>query len=1063
MHERVAGDFAMSHVYLFNHIPRTGGTTLRTAFRHWFEIKEDYTENWGEAQHKKWLQNPIDLDKLPTGTLVTGHYAEPGGYLSERYPQVYENPRYRLISWVRDPLALAVSLYEHSIRWGRLGRPRDINEFVLEPYNTIAACLELTEENFESRIDQYFFIGAQDYMQESMDLLARDVDKPIIGIQHFTLNRSDAASRMQDLTDDTIEQFRKRNAFDYEIVDLCRQRLVERLPTWRDFRLLTAIRGDAGLGPIEGPYPDWGMHQKIRFQHRARATLRLYAARPASQPLELTVRTGLTQKNLRIFFNGQPVGDEYLETPNVWLKRVTQPLDIIEGVNTLELVTDSYPDDPEERKRVGSILYEEFRFLEGEEAAAAPAVSAAQKSAAPKASPTGTQQASSAATQGGDLKARQAVQRWQVQRLVSEPLPPPALAAEKEAGERVQGRTMPAGLSDVIVTPNEVNNQHGTGALIKAMFGQAPHLLAIRSRDHYEGQQDFGTSSLRLSYPTQARQSSYAAVVEIARSTSLRRAFCIPYITDEVYTSLALTNTLGIPLGFQVMDDSNLAESRIPDRLMRELIAHSQICFAISPEMRDAYQKKFGVHFWMLPPVLRADLVKHELSDPPSFDRPESEQARGVMVGNVWSKRWADNLRYMLRESGVRVDWYGPRRWHMDDSIENFTADGLIPQGSVPEVELAKNLQRYAYSIAPTGTLDHEDDNHAVSRYSMPSRIIFIAAASHTPIIVVGSPATPAATFVKRFGIGVQADYTPESLRKAVEYITQPDVQREMRRRAAEIAPSFSAEGLDRWIWKSIDTGAPADSRFEDLMPRHESSLTPWLELPPPSGVHPEFIDVYNVLKRLDSLGYRPDFVVDVGASSGIWSSHAGRVWPSSRYLLIDPVSSRFATAARENHVRFIDDDKVEWIETVASNRSGPQRVMVSNDLYGTSLLHPADERDYEEIEVPGVTLDELAKDRKIEGRGLLKIDVQCAEHLVLEGAKEFLEQVDVLSLETSLLRFHPDAKTHAEMVAMADELGFRVFDECGGWRSPVNGMLQQADLVLVRKGLLTLPPGATE
>src|SRR5690606_9649990 len=156
-------------------------------------------------------------------------------------------------------------------------------------------------------------------------------------------------------------------------------------------------------------------------------------------------------------------------------------------------------------------------------------------------------------------------------------------------------------------------------ALIKAMFGQSPHLLAIRSRDHYEGQQDFGTSSLKLSYPTQARQSAYAAVVEIARSTSLRRAFCIPYITDEVYTALALTNALGIPLGFQVMDDSNLAESRIPDRLMRELIQHSQICFAISPEMRDAYQKKFGVHFWMLPPVLRADLVKRDASDPPKF------------------------------------------------------------------------------------------------------------------------------------------------------------------------------------------------------------------------------------------------------------------------------------------------------------------------------------------------------------------------------------------------------------------------------------------------------------
>jgi hypothetical protein len=118
----------------------------------------------------------------------------------------------------------------------------------------------------------------------------------------------------------------------------------------------------------------------------------------------------------------------------------------------------------------------------------------------------------------------------------------------------------------------------------------------------------------------------------------------------------------------------------------------------------------------------------------------------------------------------------------------------------------------------------------------------------------------------------------------------------------------------------------------------------------------------------------------------------------------------------------------------------------VSPDLYGSSLLHPADFRSYEQVEVRVVTIDSVAKEKKITGRGILKIDVQCAEHLVLEGAATLLPQVDVIVLELSLVRYASEAKVLSEMLALMQQLGFRYYDDAGRWRSPVDGTLLQKD-----------------
>jgi FkbM family methyltransferase len=195
---------------------------------------------------------------------------------------------------------------------------------------------------------------------------------------------------------------------------------------------------------------------------------------------------------------------------------------------------------------------------------------------------------------------------------------------------------------------------------------------------------------------------------------------------------------------------------------------------------------------------------------------------------------------------------------------------------------------------------------------------------------------------------------------------------------------------------------------------------------------------------------------MDVGASTGVWSHAAKRIFSTPRFILVDPLHAQYV---RLNKWYFRANPDFEPVTAAVSDKAGEAEFKVSDDLYGSSLLHPGDHRPYETIRVPVRTLDEIAIEKKITGRGLLKIDVQFAEHLVLAGAREFIKQVDALVLELSLFRYAPEALLFAEMFDLVRSLGFHYCEDIGGWRSPVDGTTLQKDVLFVRERYLLRGP----
>jgi len=602
-----------------------------------------------------------------------------------------------------------------------------------------------------------------------------------------------------------------------------------------------------------------------------------------------------------------------------------------------------------------------------------------------------------------------------------------------------------------VITPCEVNQQHGTGALVKRIFADNRQIISIRSADHYGGEQDFGAFSLLLDHRELSRAQVFQSVLKTLAHNQIESVFCVPYYASDLLTAIAIKELFNVPLATYIMDDQNICVQEIPDALMKEFLSKCSVRFATHPELRDAYENKYGYKFWLLPAIVPHRLINSEVAE---VSPQRCQEKWGALLGSIWSPQWFQSLLESIQGAGIKLDWYGNSNYYwLKESAAELEKWGLYSQGLYPEEQLGQQLQAYPFVIVPTGTMDERDDRTELSRLSLPGRIIFNLATANTPVILLGSNKTSAANFINRFQIGVVCDYTPESLAAAVDYVINPENQQRMRENAVKVAAKFSDQDIDDWVWQSLEKEQAADDRFEAILPRSPIDAVPFIEPPVPKKIYKDYVPVYQVMRRLQGQGYQPDFVIDVGASHGIWSFTVSQLFPEARYLLIDPLTSQYEQFARDYFIGNIP--MAELLEVAVSNEEGRLNLQVSADFNCSSLLNPADLRDYQPLEVVVTTIDRIAVERQISGRGILKIDVQYAEHLVLDGAKEFIAQVDLIIAELSVIRYDEESLVISEMIHWLYQLGFRYYDETGEWRSPIDGTLLQKEIVFIRQALL--------
>lgn len=198
--------------YLFHHIPKTGGKSCREALSKNFNIIKDYPPPNSKKMLAKYMRNSVDLDSLVASDVLCGHYNSSGNRLNERYPQL-KDYEHRKISFLRRPLDAATSGVRFGVQRGRFN-PDHAGRLILKRVGYFARILQCTEDNYQQRIDDFFFVGLTERLQESMDRLSDLTSMPRVEVP--VINKTDPGIELE-IEKRILDQFVEENRLDDRI------------------------------------------------------------------------------------------------------------------------------------------------------------------------------------------------------------------------------------------------------------------------------------------------------------------------------------------------------------------------------------------------------------------------------------------------------------------------------------------------------------------------------------------------------------------------------------------------------------------------------------------------------------------------------------------------------------------------------------------------------------------------------------------------------------------------------------------------------------------------------
>jgi len=214
--------------------------------------------------------------------------------------------------------------------------------------------------------------------------------------------------------------------------------------------------------------------------------------------------------------------------------------------------------------------------------------------------------------------------------------------------------------------------------------------------------------------------------------------------------------------------------------------------------------------------------------------------------------------------------------------------------------------------------------------------------------------------------------------------------------------------------------------------------------------------------EMIRKMGTAPEDVVifDIGAYKGDITDLYQRTWPHATYYLFEAVPSALSMLRK----RFQNQPRVHIIPMAISNKVGKATMYVGGQVTEmSSLLRRPTEKEgrryywhsnFREIEVTTTTLDAFVKERSIPQVHLIKVDIQGAEGMMLEGAKYLMRYRPpfILYMEVWFTSLYVGTKLFWQLSAFLDRYGYTLFDLYTLGRASVNRQLKYADALFVSR-----------
>ena len=598
------------------------------------------------------------------------------------------------------------------------------------------------------------------------------------------------------------------------------------------------------------------------------------------------------------------------------------------------------------------------------------------------------------------------------------------------------------GNATLVVTGGALGERGPSGVLLnRLLHNERPTILVSSTGIQREGL--IGDFQIQLQDTGKSRRDLYLEIGAQLAYSSVGRILCAPFGLDDLRTAVAAADITGAPLALYLVSRFAEPHSWELEQALREALAKSRIRFAPTEDLRAYYQKRYGHKIWILPPVIHHGT--HALTP---RKRPPVPVRQGVILGSVSDLKNFDQLRQMVRNSGVKFTWC--RSSILLQQKSDLANDGITVAADSSEERAIRAAAEADFALI----IDSSRAEGIKNQFSDIAQLenLFLAVSAGLPAIVLSNQETEAGRFVEAFGLGKTSTFSEAAVKGLVPpELTSEETAGNVNQMVKNLAPLASAQTVTGILWESLQRGTLIDEQFEKVFGRIRDKLTPYVDSEAPDDIYWEFKPHYQALMRIRATNYQPNFIFDVGASTGYWSHIAHRVFSEARFYLVDPLMERYLDEAGEIYRMHPEFTK---IAAAAGDQPGEITLNVSEDLYGSSLFDATafpDGRRFTAIKVPLRTIDEIAQTENIQGRGILKIDAQFAEHLVLQGAAKFLQRIDFILMEVSLRRFTGEVKILDEFISLLKELAFHYYDFAGDWRDPATGELLQHDVIFAR------------
>ena len=138
-------------------------------------------------------------------------------------------------------------------------------------------------------------------------------------------------------------------------------------------------------------------------------------------------------------------------------------------------------------------------------------------------------------------------------------------------------------------------------------------------------------------------------------------------------------------------------------------------------------------------------------------------------------------------------------------------------------------------------------------------------------------------------------------------------------------------------------------------------------------------------------LPFNPTVIVDAGANCGISPVYFALRFPNAKIIALEPEPSNFAVLQKNARAfpRIIPIQAALWHKTCNLELKDG-----GNGLWSTRVIESSTGP------VRGITMSDILRDFQIDRVGLLKVDVEGAEHEIFSDAQPWIEHVDAICIE---------------------------------------------------------------